>query len=88
MKKQKVEMHDFYCLNCGQKSLTLPRKIGRQYKSGHRKKLYCPHCHTEVNHIECKNDFDVWEFKQAFEAGEFQEEAKESMEFIKNERDN
>lgn len=72
--------HDFYCINCGNKSMELARKKGHQHGRFHRKKLYCPICRVAVNHIECKNDEDVYEFKLDFENGEFTEEAKESIE--------
>ena len=38
----------------------------------------------EVNHIECRNDTEVYEFKQAFEAGEYEKEVEESISFINN----
>jgi len=47
--------------------------------------LWCPYCGMEVNHIECRNDSEVYEFKQAFEAGEYKEEVAQSLAFIKNE---
>ena len=80
-----VTYTDFYCMNCGNKSMSLPRKQSRQYKSFHRKKLYCPHCKTLVNHVECKNEVDAYNFKQDFEEGLYTEEAKESIEYIAQE---
>jgi hypothetical protein len=38
----------------------------------------------EVNHIECRNDSEVYEFKQAFEAGEYKEELEESLAFVQS----
>lgn len=84
-RKPVMTIHDFYCINCGEKGISLPRKRGRQYGKFHRKKMYCPHCGAIVNHIEVRNDIETWEFKNAFDAGEFEEEAKESLEFIKEE---
>lgn len=84
-KKHYVTIHDFYCINCGHKGISLPRNRGRQHGKFHRKKMYCPHCGAVVNHVEVRNDMEAWEFKDAFEAGEFVEEAKESIEFIKEE---
>ena len=46
----------------------------------HRKKLYCPHCRVIINTIEVKNDEEAYEFKEAYAKGEFQEEAKLSLE--------
>ncbi len=81
MKKGRVEYNDFYCLNCGQ-PITLPRRTGHQYLSGHRKVIYCPYCKETVNHVQCKTYWDVIEFKEAFERGDFIEEAKESIDYV------
>lgn len=68
--------HSFYCIACGQRGLPIQRQLGHQHKSMHRKKLYCIHCRKEVNHIECKNFYEVEKFKSNFEKGIYQEEAK------------
>ena len=73
--------HDFYCLNCGKKSLTLPRKTSRLKEKFHRKKLYCTHCKVTINHIECRNDAEIWEFKENWAAGVYKTEAEQSKEF-------
>lgn len=78
--------HNFYCINCGNKSLTLPRKRGHFHKKNHRKRLYCFHCKTEVNMVECQNYEDELNFKEDFANGLFQEEAKESLKFIEEEQ--
>ena len=78
------EIHDFYCLNCGKKSIPLSRKSGHQHARNHRKKLYCPNCKQEVNHIEIKTEEDRQQFLEKFENGEYIEEAKESIEECKN----
>jgi hypothetical protein len=36
----------------------------------------------EVNHIECRNDSEVYEFKQNFAEGVYKEEAEQSVNFI------
>jgi hypothetical protein len=46
--------------------------------------MYCFNCKVEVNHIECRDELDAYEFKCAFEEGEYINEAKESMAFIGN----
>ena len=84
MGRTKVAPSDFYCLNCGNR-YSLFRKQGKQKKSFHRKKLYCIHCKCECNFIECKSPQDVKEFKQHFNAGEYKEEAKKSIEYCKTE---
>lgn len=83
MGKAKMELHSFYCMNCGEKAFELMRPKGHKYSKHHRKALYCPWCHETVNCIECKNDTDIYDFKKAFEAGEYVDEAKESIVFIK-----
>lgn len=75
--------HDFYCLNCGKKNMPIHRNVGRMKGKDHRKRLYCPWCKTEVNHIECRSDVEVEQFKRDFEEGLFEEEAAESIKFIK-----
>ena len=72
-------LHDFYCMNCGQKGIGLMRKSGAEKERFHKKKLYCPFCRVEVNHVECKSLLDVEEFRENFENGIYEEEAKESI---------
>lgn len=81
-----IVMHDFYCIKCGQKNLTIPRRDGRLHGKGHRKKLYCFHCNEEINCVECRNDEEVKEFKEAFERGDFEDEAEESLANCRNSR--
>ena len=82
MMKGKFQIHIFYCINCGRASYPLPRKISRLKDKFHRKKLFCPNCKIEINHVECRNEVESYEFKQKFEAGEFKEEAEASLAFI------
>lgn len=84
MSKNKVmKYNDFYCLNCGNRSMTLPRTRGFLHEKGHRKKLWCCQCGKYLNHIEVNNDEEAFEFKEAFERGDFMEEAAESIEHCK-----
>ena len=80
----KYEMHDFYCLKCGKAGLPVHRKIGKQYGEFHRKKLYCPWCKMEINHMEIRNDQEKAIFLENFNNGEYQQEAEESISTIKN----
>ena len=57
-KTPSCEEHKFYCLLCGREGIPLLRKTGFQRGSLHRKKLYCPYCKVEVNHIEIKTTSD------------------------------
>lgn len=84
--RKKTVMHDFYCLKCGKKGLPVHRRIGHQYEKFHRKKLYCFYCQEEVNHMECRNQAEIDEFKDAFERGEFVDEAEESVSYVRSER--
>jgi hypothetical protein len=73
-------------MNCGKKGIPLMRNKGFQHGKHHRKKLYCPFCKVEVNHVECKTYADVQDFLEAFERGDYKEEAAESMTFIESEK--
>ena len=85
-KSQKFDLHDFYCLNCGNKGIGIMRKFGHQREPFHRKKLYCIYCKEEVNHVECKTFEEIEIFKDNFEKGLYVDEAKECMDFIRNSR--
>ena len=74
----KYEEHQFYCMLCGRPGIPLRRKIGFQHGALHRKKLYCPYCKTEVNHIEVRNFAEKTEFLENFENGVYKDEAEES----------
>ena len=76
------EQHDFYCLNCGKRNIPIMRPANHLHGLNHRKVLYCCNCKTVVNHMECRNDEEAYNFKLAFEQGEFVEEAKASIEHI------
>ena len=79
----KFNEHDFYCIKCGHKGIPLSRKQGHQHERFHRKKLFCIYCQQEVNHIECKNDEDVAEFKRNFENEVYKDEAEESVSYVR-----
>lgn len=85
-RKRKIESHDFYCLRCGRENIPIFRNVGFQRERFHRKRLYCPFCKEEVNHIECKTYEEVQFFKDAFERGEFKDEAEESVSYLRSER--
>ena len=58
-KKPCVKNHflisDFYCTKCGKKGLLIPRTFGHYREAGHLKKLYCPYCKKEQNHVEIRS---------------------------------
>lgn len=80
-------LHDFYCISCGQKNLSLPRDPGKLKGKFHRKKMYCRNCKAEVNHIECRDDFEAWEFEDNWRHGLYIQEASNSLEYCKENED-
>ena len=68
-----VTLHDFYCIKCGNKGISIMRPVSHLHGSMHLKKLYCLTCKGEVNHVECKNEFEAVEFKNNFIAGIYNE---------------
>ena len=83
--KYNYETHQFYCLNCGKKGVPLSRNKGNIKGKNHRKKLYCPFCRKVVNHIECRDQYEVDKFLYNFNRGLYKKEALESIEYIKGE---
>ena len=82
---KKFEVHDFYCIQCG-KSQPLARTRNNAKEKFHRKRLWCPWCGIEINHIECRNYEERLEFKEAFERGDFINESEESKNYISTNR--
>ena len=74
----KYEEHQFYCLLCGKPGIPLRRKVGFQHGTMHRKRLYCPYCKIEVNHVEIKNTLEKEKFLKDFKNGVYKNEAEES----------
>jgi hypothetical protein len=79
----RYEEHNFYCMNCGRSGVPIRRPSGHKHSVDHRKKLYCPWCKIEVNHIECSTEEEIADFKERFNRGEFVDEAKESMDYCR-----
>lgn len=73
------DIHSFWCMRCGRRGIPLPRPLSRTKERFHRKKMYCIFCGLTINHVECKNDIDIAEFKELFNSGYFQEEAEISL---------
>lgn len=80
----KYEIHDFYCMRCGNR-LPLARRTNKLRESLHRKKLYCPFCGVEANMVEVKNYKEKLKFQEMFKNGEFKEELEMSINFVKKE---
>lgn len=85
MRKGQRSEHSFYCLNCGKAGIPLARRDSFKRERMHRKKLYCPWCKMTVNHIECRSEEDIYNFKQDFENGVYKAELQESLDFIQKE---
>ena len=75
--------HQFYCIKCGKRGIPLARKRGAQREKYHRKKLFCLNCQQEVNHVECRNQEEIDQFKIWFEEGMFKDEAEESISYVR-----
>ena len=73
------QTHRFFCIKCGKEGIPLARKQGHKHERFHRKKLYCPYCKMEINHVECQTDEDVYNFRADFEEGVFTDEIEESL---------
>lgn len=82
-RNRSYEPHDFYCINCGTKGISLFRPQSRKRELFHRKKLYCPHCKQTVNHIECQNSWEIEEFKINFANGVYENEKEESLSYVR-----
>lgn len=80
----KLSQHYFYCINCGQAGLPVWRAGNKFKEKFHRKKLYCFTCHAEVNHVECRNQGEINEFLEDYRNGVYVDEAKESLDFVRN----
>ena len=78
------QTHRFFCIKCGKEGIPLARKQGHKHERFHRKKLYCPYCRMEINHVECQTDEDVYNFRADFEEGVFIDEVEESLVVIRN----
>ena len=79
MAKYNYETHDFYCLKCGKPTVPVVRKIAKKREKFHRKRLWCCNCKMEINCVEVTNYEEKEMFMEAFNNGEFQKEAEESV---------
>lgn len=73
MTRQNTYTSNFYCTKCGKKGIPLPRKISSQRLPGHLKKIYCPYCKTEENHVEIRpfGGYRYEDFLEEFTLGRF-----------------
>ena len=63
----------FFCTKCGNEGIPILRKKGQLRSKGHLKKLYCPYCKEEVNHVEIReiDEYSEDDFQQEYELGRF-----------------
>lgn len=76
-----ITISDFYCTRCGNKGISLPRKISREREPGHLKEIWCPYCNMKTNHVEVRpfGSYTVEDFKEEFELGRFIEGKRLSL---------
>lgn len=79
------DIHDFYCINCGEKGLALPRRDSLKKGKFHRKNIWCPHCKMDTIHIECRNDEEVAKFKEDFKDGVYNDENEKALSALRTE---
>lgn len=65
-KTKTMIINSFYCSECGNRGIELPRTKGHQHKNMHSKHLYCIYCKQITEHIECKDEEDIFIFKENF----------------------
>lgn len=83
--KTRTTLSYFYCTNCGNSTIPLPRKTAKQKSPGHLKKMYCPHCKEIYNCYECHDEQDIEEFKERFKNGEFKD-CNDALNIMKQEK--
>ena len=81
---QQYETHKFFCIKCGKEGIPIARKCGQLRSGEHRKKLWCLHCKCEINHIECRTEAEITEFKERWAKGDFREEAENSLDHVRH----
>jgi len=64
---------DFYCTQCGHKTIPIIRKHGADREGGHLKNLYCPFCMCNNNCVEIRpfGQYQLTDFVSEFEGGNF-----------------
>lgn len=72
-KRGNVQISDFYCTKCGNRSIPLARRDGHYREAGHLKKLWCWHCKEEINHAEVRpfGEYNYDDFVEEFVLGRF-----------------
>lgn len=77
--RNKIEQHEFYCINCGKQGIPIWRKTGHMREKNHRKRLYCTNCRIAINHVEIVTEDEAEQFKKDFADGKYKTEAAEQL---------
>ncbi len=80
--------HRFFCPRCGEETLPVVRSNSKLRERGHLKMLYCYHCNMTINMVECRDEFEVREFREAFLSGNLAEIVDNSEVIDWNGKDN
>ena len=76
-KSNHITISEFYCTQCGQKGIMIPRKANAQREPGHLKNMYCIHCRKENNFVEIRpfgQEYLYEDFLLEFKNGNFNED--------------
>ena len=55
MRAHKYFISQFFCTECGNEGIPLPRPESKKRESGHLKTLYCNYCKKETNFVEVRD---------------------------------
>lgn len=66
MTRKNFSISDFYCTECGQRGISIPRKHGQARETGHIKDLYCIHCKKITKNVEISNGYTYFDFIEDF----------------------
>lgn len=82
---ENVTFSQFYCTQCGQRGIDIPRKKGREREAGHLKKLFCLTCQKECNCVEIKpfSKYNYEDFVIEFEYNNFLETGERKVPYNK-----
>lgn len=74
MKHTTFSISEFYCTQCGKKTIPIARICTHQRAAGHLKNLYCPWCRKENNCVEIRpgiGSYTYETFKLEFTLGRY-----------------
>ena len=76
-----IKDNEFYCTQCGERGIPIPRRRGAEREAGHLKKLFCLNCGKETNHCECRpwSGYTHDDFLIEFEYDNFTKDGQRKM---------